>query len=230
MTNYTKFLTCHYDPCHNILISPGYSKSKKFCNKECSKLSKMEWVLCNNPACSIRFQCYKSENRKYCSSSCAATVSNSVTPRRTKELNGSCTRCQDPIPSIRKYCDECWVSRSIWNTETRANAWILGDPEVATSSLGSLLPWARDYLLESVGNMCQDCGWCTPNPVLGRPILTIDHVDGNWQNNSYDNLKVLCYNCHTLTPTFGSLNVGNSPAPRPGLYRVLAAQDGPVIE
>lgn len=70
--------------------------------------------------------------------------------------------------------------------------------------------WARSYLLDRSGNACSKCGWSIPNPVIGKPILTIEHKDGNWLNNHFDNLEVLCYNCHTLTETFGSLNKGNS--------------------
>ena len=45
----------------------------------------------------------------------------------------------------------------------------------------------------------------------GRPQvpLTINHKDGDWRNSVEDNLEVLCPNCHSLTPTYGALNMGN---------------------
>ena len=37
----------------------------------------------------------------------------------------------------------------------------------------------------------------------------LEHIDGNSENNSLDNLKLLCPNCHSLTPTYKNLNKGN---------------------
>ena len=46
-----------------------------------------------------------------------------------------------------------------------------------------------------------ECGYdkCRPD---GKSILEIDHTDGNPKNNAKENLKVLCPNCHALTPTY----------------------------
>jgi hypothetical protein len=81
---------------------------------------------------------------------------------------------------------------------------------------GELKGWIRDWMIEDAGSACSQCQWAVPNPVLKRPIFAIDHKDGNWQNNARGNLVVLCYNCHTLTPTFGSLNRGKKSGQRPG--------------
>lgn len=38
---------------------------------------------------------------------------------------------------------------------------------------------------------------------LGKSLdLEIDHLDGNWRNNLFDNLRYLCPNCHSQTPTY----------------------------
>jgi 5-methylcytosine-specific restriction endonuclease McrA len=54
-----------------------------------------------------------------------------------------------------------------------------------------------------------DCGWCEINPITNKVPIQLEHIDGNSENNSLDNLKILCPNCHSLTPTFGALNKGN---------------------
>lgn len=89
--------------------------------------------------------------------------------------------------------------------------WLVGNNNGSQAS-GEMSAWVRNYLLEQAGYKCIECGWGKPNPVIGKVILTIEHIDGNWRNNAVDNVKVLCYNCHTLTETFGSLNKGNFPA------------------
>jgi hypothetical protein len=47
---------------------------------------------------------------------------------------------------------------------------------------------------------CEGCGlteW------LGKPIpLELDHINGNNQDNSLRNLRLLCPNCHCFTPTY----------------------------
>lgn len=39
--------------------------------------------------------------------------------------------------------------------------------------------------------------------------LEVDHIDGNHENNKLTNLKLLCCNCHALTPTYRIKNKGN---------------------
>ena len=48
-----------------------------------------------------------------------------------------------------------------------------------------------------------DCGWCEKNKKTGNIPIQLEHIDGHSENNSLDNLKLLCPNCHSLTPTYG---------------------------
>ena len=62
---------------------------------------------------------------------------------------------------------------------------------------------------EKFGNKCSRCGWCEVNPITNKVPLEVEHVDGNYLNNSEDNLDLICPNCHSLTPTYRALNMGN---------------------
>lgn len=52
------------------------------------------------------------------------------------------------------------------------------------------------------------CECCGQGPEwLGKRLpLELHHVDGNRENNSLENLKILCPNCHSQTDTFRSKN------------------------
>lgn len=66
--------------------------------------------------------------------------------------------------------------------------------------------YVRKYLLDESNNQCSICGWGEPNPINGIVYLEIDHIDGKRDNGFIENLRVLCPNCHSLTPTYKTLN------------------------
>lgn len=41
--------------------------------------------------------------------------------------------------------------------------------------------------------------------------LELDHIDGNRKNNTIDNLRLLCPNCHAFTPTYRGKNRSTLP-------------------
>lgn len=51
--------------------------------------------------------------------------------------------------------------------------------------------------------VCEECGQgATWN---GKKLtMQIDHINGNNADHRLENLKVLCPNCHTQTPTWGT--------------------------
>lgn len=65
----------------------------------------------------------------------------------------------------------------------------------------------RKYISAKQNNKCLNCNISTwQNAPL---ILELDHIDGNASNNNISNLRMLCPNCHSQTPTFKNKNKGN---------------------
>jgi len=63
----------------------------------------------------------------------------------------------------------------------------------------------KGVLLQERGHKCEDCGL---SEWKGQPIpIELEHIDGDNKNNTRENLKLLCCNCHALTPTWRGRNV-----------------------
>lgn len=63
-----------------------------------------------------------------------------------------------------------------------------------------------EKLLERKCSSCQLTEW------LGELVpLELDHIDGNNMNNSLENLRLLCPNCHSFTPTYRGKNITKKP-------------------
>lgn len=53
-------------------------------------------------------------------------------------------------------------------------------------------------------NKCEECN---TNEWMGKPLnCELDHIDGDRTNHSLENLRILCPNCHSQTPTFRAKN------------------------
>lgn len=59
----------------------------------------------------------------------------------------------------------------------------------------------RERLLQESNHSCSQCGFNKTRDD-GQSILEIDHIDGDHTNNTKENLRVLCPNCHALTTNF----------------------------
>jgi hypothetical protein len=70
---------------------------------------------------------------------------------------------------------------------------------VGSSKLKRYLLEAK--ILEPVCSSCELTNWLT-----GLIPLELDHINGDNTNNELSNLRLLCPNCHALTPTYRGKN------------------------
>ena len=106
-----------------------------------------------------------------------------------------------------KQCSQCYRER-FQNPATRddvkAKISAKQTERWAKREFHELSPTAKKKrILEEQGGVCLICGQGTV--WNGKPLtLQLDHIDGNNRNNLRTNLRVICPNCHTQTPTFCS--------------------------
>lgn len=57
------------------------------------------------------------------------------------------------------------------------------------------------------GILEKKCSRCGLDEWQGEELpLSLDHIDGDYYNNLLENLRILCPNCHSLTPTWCGRN------------------------
>ena len=137
----------------------------------------------------------KGYGEKFCSHSCSASFNNKI----RKQVN-NCLMCGEEIPKSNKYCSN--LCQRDYERKIKFTAIENGDNTLLSN-------WYKKYLIELHGAKCMKCGWSEKNPVTNKVPIELDHIDGNSDNNELKNLRLLCPNCHSLTPTYKSLNNGN---------------------
>ena len=131
----------------------------------------------------------------------------------TKKWRGWCTNCRRNEIKVHatKYCSlRC---QHDYQFKARVVQLENGGYQVRGTTNPKFL---KRYLILRQGERCQCCGWAQRHAKTGKAPIEIEHIDGMWENNRFDNLTLLCPNCHSLTPTFRGLNRGRGRAHRRG--------------
>lgn len=156
----------------------------------------MENIICEQ--CKETFEAKKGQKRKFCSRVCASRYNGFKYPKRVSEKPtfDECINCGgEKASKFRKYC-----SHTCQQEHQRLE-------KIKKGTLGEQP--LRKFLIEKRGSSCEECGVNHFNPFSLNPIVQVDHIDGDASNNDLKNLRLLCPNCHAMTPTFGALNKGN---------------------
>lgn len=152
-------------------------------------------------------KCKKSHENTgmYCSRSCANSRTFSPETNKKKSQSGKAFYATMTLEDRKEYCKAKTLKydfeehQRIVQQKNRAREWSKPYEEMSHSSVRKRLLHERNYT-------CEECG--IGNMYNGKPLsLELDHIDGNSKNNKIENLRILCPNCHSQTPTHRSKNI-----------------------
>ena len=151
---------------------------------------------------------------KYCSRKCSAIENNGK--KKSDRAVTKCLACentfiQTKISYRKKFCSiKCQQELA----RQQAMKILLDGKQTKLKN-----PALRKLIIEKYGAKCMECGWDKINPASGKCPIELEHIDGNSENNMLENLKLLCPNCHSLTPTYKALNKGKGRHKRMQRYK-----------
>lgn len=152
---------------------------------------------------------YNKRHHEFCNRSCSASYHNRDRIRSPIECRKCHTLFKSESPSARFCSSPCAADyRGPGNTAK----WLAGKCEGGTWR--GVSTFVKRWLIESYGNRCCLCGWCEINKKSDKVPVQVDHIDGDPENHRPENLRLLCPNCHSLTPNYGALNRGNGRSKR----------------
>ena len=131
---------------------------------------------------------FEQRRNDFCNHSCAASFYNPQ--RKGRKGRWYCIDCGSNVPTRRhRRCQECRIKR-------RSLFFAKSDS------------FRKRLLIETRGHRCEGC---LKQTWRKQPIpLELDHINGNSDNNSELNLRLLCPNCHAQTPTHKGRNKGRA--------------------
>lgn len=169
-------------------------------------------MKCEQCKCDFVPKWYK---QRFCSHHCSAIASNQK--RGILKIDRFCKNCNKeiiaPMWINRKFCSR--ICSNTYKSKQKFQKIKMGDTTLYHTNY-------KRYLISIYGNKCMKCKWDQINSITKKVPIQLNHIDGNAKNNKLDNLELLCPNCHSLTSTFGALNLGNGREERRKRYRKVA--------
>jgi hypothetical protein len=107
----------------------------------------------------------------------------------------SCGTLLEPIKNRgpRKYCNNGKCQHDYLRKQAVENG---------IAGIGS----TKRYLADTRGYKCEECN---NSEWMNKPLtLELDHINGDFNDNSLENVRLLCPNCHSQTDTFRVRNLG----------------------
>lgn len=178
--------------------------------------------LCKH--CNKKIEFCKRKVNDFCDQSCAASYNNArrhglraykritlgvVRFEPAKTACGNCGNCGTPLHTHQKfYCSLLCTSRA--KQKEKLTLWL----EVGKASGNRAI---RGFLAELHGYQCSSCGISEWN---GKPItLEVEHISGDSEDSSKENVCLICPNCHSQTATYKGKNRGHGRHKRAQRYR-----------
>lgn len=117
-------------------------------------------------------------------------------------------KCHSPLCSNltkNKFCSpKCFGENK---SETLLQSYLNGEWNGGTST-GLISHTIKAYILKRDNYSCVKCGFNTCHPDDDKPVVEVNHIDGNSSNHKESNLETLCPNCHSLTSNYRARNTG----------------------
>lgn len=135
---------------------------------------------------------FEKRMNSFCNHTCSALFNNRGKARHFKHSK-ICANCgKEKQWRHNKYCPEC-IEKRVYNKKVSLE-------EAKNDRV------RKRIILDERGWRCEVCDlaeW------MGKPIpIELDHIDGNADNNSRENLRLICPNCHAQTETYKGANAG----------------------